>query len=772
MAVIDPQMQALIDAFANAMRGTSSSLLGFQNSLRDAAQETDAAARQMAASRVIGNQLESLNEQFSNMGRRSAGIAQTFDQLRKATGELALGTDRTNKLMQINQLQLRAASVTFREFFKETIGSQAVEGVKSFIRNIQTGTDPIAIANQLNTSIAAITGGLAKGLGDFLSNAAGGIAGKVASIFAKFPKIGPIISGVVGKLTNVLGNVTKAIGGALQFAVEILATELDKTNKAFDTITSSGALFADGMTGMRKAAGAAGLTLGNFVEVVRKNSETLAAAGLGVTGGSKKMGEALTAGGDGMKLRLLNLGFSFEEQAGLVAEVMADMRQAGEARLAPAEVAQATQKYAENLRIISNITGEDAKQRMGAARQAANQLAFQQKLAGMNEKQRQATVAAMANMSEIQRKNFMDTVLFGSVINREGAAAAAMSSGLSDSVTEMADNFTRGVLTPEVVRSINATYGETIKAQALEQGNSIGLAAAAGVGGIASSLAELFSKEITERIKFTPQAITAAEQAAQALAGTKDSLTESANKTKIAVNALQVQVERVLTPALEFYAKVTEVINTKMLAMTESIEDFIIMMMSSKGGGAAVPEELRRREITTEDIDKRAREHTAKANLDFDRMSAEAQDAARVRAQKELELEESSRRRRAATRIQLQQEADAEYQRKLQSGEITVDPNEQEFAIGGIAAGAKSGYRARLHGIEAVVPLPNGRQIPVEIKESATSIAAASMDLSKLIETVKEQTNKFEDLLASNSEILRVLQQSRDLTRDLRDNYA
>jgi len=39
-----------------------------------------------------------------------------------------------------------------------------------------------------------------------------------------------------------------------------------------------------------------------------------------------------------------------------------------------------------------------------------------------------------------------------------------------------------------------------------------------------------------------------------------------------------------------------------------------------------------------------------------------------------------------------------------------------EFASGGIASGPSSGYAATLHGTEAVVPLPGGRAIPVEIR--------------------------------------------------------
>ena len=38
------------------------------------------------------------------------------------------------------------------------------------------------------------------------------------------------------------------------------------------------------------------------------------------------------------------------------------------------------------------------------------------------------------------------------------------------------------------------------------------------------------------------------------------------------------------------------------------------------------------------------------------------------------------------------------------------------FANGGISKGSKAGYTALLHGTEAVVPLPDGNKIPVEMK--------------------------------------------------------
>ena len=44
------------------------------------------------------------------------------------------------------------------------------------------------------------------------------------------------------------------------------------------------------------------------------------------------------------------------------------------------------------------------------------------------------------------------------------------------------------------------------------------------------------------------------------------------------------------------------------------------------------------------------------------------------------------------------------------------------YATGGVARGSQAGYPAVLHGTEAVIPLPNGKSIPVEMKGGAGNI--------------------------------------------------
>jgi ElaB/YqjD/DUF883 family membrane-anchored ribosome-binding protein len=186
----------------------------------------------------------------------------------------------------------------------------------------------------------------------------------------------------------------------------------------------------------------------------------------------------------------------------------------GPLRASNQAVAEQTMKYAENLKIIASITGEDAKKKMEQVRQQASQLAFQQKLAQKSPEEQAAILRAMGNMNSLQRKNFMDMVNFGSVINTEGAAAASLSGGLRDSVSEAYQAFNEGNLDDARQREINSRYNEQMQKDALAQTN-IGLAGAANVGGLGQALAEALGGMLQEVKAATPEAIKAAEEAAK-----------------------------------------------------------------------------------------------------------------------------------------------------------------------------------------------------------------------------------------------------------------
>jgi len=54
----------------------------------------------------------------------------------------------------------------------------------------------------------------------------------------------------------------------------------------------------------------------------------------------------------------------------------------------------------------------------------------------------------------------------------------------------------------------------------------------------------------------------------------------------------------------------------------------------------------------------------------------------------------------------------------------------ESYSVGGIARGREAGYPAILHGTEAVVPLPNGNSIPVEMKNGGQSVNNVTVNVS------------------------------------------
>ena len=64
-----------------------------------------------------------------------------------------------------------------------------------------------------------------------------------------------------------------------------------------------------------------------------------------------------------------------------------------------------------------------------------------------------------------------------------------------------------------------------------------------------------------------------------------------------------------------------------------------------------------------------------------------------------------------------------------------IQSGDKQFATGGVVSGPKGGYNAMLHGTEAVVPLPDGKTIPVQMSGGGGSqdqINLLTMELEKL----------------------------------------
>jgi hypothetical protein len=82
---------------------------------------------------------------------------------------------------------------------------------------------------------------------------------------------------------------------------------------------------------------------------------------------------------------------------------------------------------------------------------------------------------------------------------------------------------------------------------------------------------------------------------------------------------------------------------------------------------------------------------------------------------------------------------------------VPNDPVHFQFAKGGISMGPRSGYLATLHGPEAVVPLPDGKTIPVNLQ--------GSLENSKMFDTLKQDMG---NMMSQVRDVLNIVSQKMD----------
>jgi uncharacterized protein YcfJ len=437
----------------------------------------------------------------------------------------------------------------------------------SLMSSYQSGSSQIG----MGAEILKQTVGLA-GAGMTTAGTAAGAAGTAMTASSnKYAKgIGVALQGV-GLAAGIAGAALSKTATAI---LPFLQTELEKNIGSFQSLSSSGAMFAGGMSEMIRVAGQGGLTLQQFDNVVKNNRESLSALGEGTTGGAKRLTSALAVGGDSFRKQMLNMGFSVEEQGSLVSETMASMRQSsGKLMANDATIIDQTKKYADNLRIVSDITGEDAKKKQQLIQQQNIQLGVQQKLAALGtgdeaDKQRAAFTRAQANMSELQIKALNEMIVSGgSIVTPELAATVAQMPSLGASLTEMYSLFNQGALDEEKTRTIQAARGEAIKQEMLAQ-TGLGLAGIAKVGGMAEAIAVSMGNELAFRNKFTPEAQAAAELAAKKRKEEDDKLTTAATDAILKTQEAMMKTQQAImdTGVITGYAKSIDTVTSGLIA--------------------------------------------------------------------------------------------------------------------------------------------------------------------------------------------------------------
>lgn len=697
-----------------------------------------------SASKVLGNILKEQRQEYKKVEDQLEDLAQAYQRANTwEERKIILEREREVKRSQAASMfttALTNAGVGLVKFGRDLGNTVAMAGGQ-LVRGLQQNTNSIALsANLLGAGVTAansaaqmVAGGLT-GLG----TAAMVAGGKLKILGVGLTAIGTVLGFAAAKTSQLA-----------KFGIEVLSVELEKTIAGFRATTNAGALFSDGLTGMRNAAGAAGLTVSQFANVLSVHSADLAQLGMGVTRGAIKMGQVLSSGGDTMKRQLLNLGYGFEEQAGLVAETMSRMRGLGGPLGATnQEIVQQTTKYAESLRLISAITGEDAKKKTEQVRQQNQILAFQQYLTSKSPAQRAQIEAAMATMTELERKNFRDRAILGTVINKEGAIAEATVKGLRRKGEEQFRQAELGMLTAESNAKLNAERGEEIKNSALANKD---LAIAGYVlGGVINEVSTSMLDLAQQATVYMKDAVTAAADAVKGQKKTTDELTDNLRSATIAAQELALKLQKLVDPFLKMYASITAKMLTEISTTFETIRQEVTAIAN---GEKEIPGKS-----AMGKVGESAKEGATVGAITGAIGGAIVTGLAAGVAGGPLGMALGGLLGAAVGGFGGGTVGAA--------GFGGVEAIKQWFesregkASGGIARGPRSGFIEKLHGTEAVVPLPDGKTIPVKLdlaipefgRQSAALDPAAMQPIHDMYDKILDSSFVLKDVLHSSAD--------------------
>lgn len=499
---------------------------------------------------------------------------------------------------------------------------------------------------------------------------------------------------------------------------EQMSTEFKKSVTALQAYTKVGASFAGGMAEMRTIANDAGFSMVTLQKSAIASSEDLRRAGLsqgeGVAALAKGMsGLTGTVGKSGNSLRdeMLALGYSYEEQGQMVAQQMALDKAAGVTRTrSTSELAQQTASYAKDLKLLADITGKDAKKAMEEAAKKGMEADIMAQLSPEEAKKFQASYAAMPDYA---KKGFLEYVSSGGSAITDQATNIAMSQnaeveklikGSYDTIKDSGKDASQAQ--KETLRQASAA-GQSQRELNKANGNAIGVANR--LGGSLQGAADM-QNQISASALYNADAVDESGKAAEAQSEAVDAQTAAYEKLTDAANKNAVFMENLAGSKLADYTK--DLANT----FVEASEKFRKAMDMMFGPTKETTEKVAQNFKKTEAIDKAKR-------------AGDAQEVQAIRTNQAAEITSKAFTTKGNSKTSKELEAEL-----YPETAVTAIPKK---AKGGITAGLTLAGEA---GPEAVVPLPDGKSIPVSMSGSNDRTNTMLLDaVNNLLDICQQQ---------------------------------
>lgn len=644
-------------------------------------------------------------EVMSNYRKAVAEIGDALTEEEKRVRDIEANKAKDEGLRAVREKNILAAKQNFAVGIMN-VTQQVVTGVATatadLVKSMQNNTGGVGFATSgLKLGVDAITGAITTTTSSISH------LGTALSIMSKsiFGKVGGLVIEAAG---SAVGGSAKVASEAVKAGIDILSREIEKAMETYSAAASAGAIFANGATEFRKASHDAGLSVVTMSNIIKNNSESLYVSGLNLGAATKKISDVFKVGSENFKRSLFNLGYSLEEQGALIAETMKYLSIAGAdlRSLDNNTIRIETEKYAMNLKTISAITGEDAKKRMEESRRAMANSAIQEKLAKMDPETRKKFQVDLAKVDENLKQQVLQLIVFGNVLEHNLASAIGIAPEVGFALEKVANSLGKGgTEADEAVTAFKSTFKAAVDAGKFSQ---LGIAA---LSPIASQAAE---------VDKTLQSLTLGAQQGSKIVGgvseivssltsmknTSDELTGNLSTLNIQAASLTSTLEKRLNEHLPKFATFLEQVNNAMIKFVDDAGKWL----SGKNTSVDKAEQpgLSRETITNIGTGMgailgvlRGAAAGAAAGAPAGPMGMAVGAGAGAFAGYGVgELTGIAMEKAVYPAIS--------YIKSLFS-------SREGKAFGGISSGPNTGYLEKLHGTEAVIPLPDGKTVPVNL---------------------------------------------------------
>ena len=433
----------------------------------------------MADDQTIEELTRAVQSLTQQIGQGKTIDPKEMDKVNKALGNVTKGSTAQSNAQRIQTGELDKGAKGSVRF------AGALAGTTRNVGNFAIAAiDAAGTIRESREQFSSLNGSIDIAAGMFKTTAklTAGLGDAAGTAISAIPLIGPAIGGFVSGVSKAAAALAEATADiAAQIGKKITA-ELDNANTAFRMMAQSGAVGADGLTGLANQAIQAGISFKDFASVTKESAHGLAFAFGDTATGAKKFADASEAMTP-FRRELTALGVGAKQQNEMTANyIKLQARQGNIEGRSSQSLAQGSAEYIKRLTALSRLTGKSVEEQqkeldsqMSNARMVGALAEVQGKYGEEAASNMKDTAAFISGIDENIGKGLQDA-LSGN-LGTDAAQQFAISAG------EMGDQAVKQLRNGEIsAAEASAMIQQGLKKTADNFGGSAGLGKLAGLG--------------------------------------------------------------------------------------------------------------------------------------------------------------------------------------------------------------------------------------------------------------------------------------------------